>query len=174
MPHNQILRCSCNIGTDAHLLFNKVPKSEFQECFGKVLYTLYFIQVHMIVMNIWNEWFGWIHSILIWNNKTSFLSFHDCIFPHPSPMIWLLYLCHLFCLDFTLFFNLMNYFILSMLLNVGILLELNSIRSCRLSLVVWNLDGYFSAPEDARCFYRQEGGWLFSPHPDFIYLLPFL
>ena len=39
--------------------------------------------------------FGWIHTIWVWNGKTLLLSFHDFIFPHPSPIILLLRLCHL-------------------------------------------------------------------------------
>ena len=42
VPHNQLLHCSCNIGTAAHLLFTKSLSSEFQEWFDKVLYPLEF------------------------------------------------------------------------------------------------------------------------------------
>ena len=103
MPHNQLLHCSCNIGTSDHLLFTKSLRSEFQVCFVKVLYLLEFLQLHLIVLLIWNKWFGWLHTIWICNRKTSLLSFHDCILPHPSPMIWLLCSWHLFCLDYPLF-----------------------------------------------------------------------
>ena len=105
ISRNQLLHCSCNIGTDAHLLFTKGPSSEFQEFFGKVLYPLDFLQVHMVVMLIWNEWFGWLHTIWTCNRTTSLLLFHDCIFPHTSPTIWLICLFHLCCLDFYLFFQ---------------------------------------------------------------------
>ena len=52
-------------------------------------------------------WFFWIHTIWGWNGKTSFLSFHDFIFHNPSPIIWLLRLCHLFCFgrDFFIYSN---------------------------------------------------------------------
>ena len=63
VPHNQLIRFSCNIGTADHLLFTKSPSSEFQECFRKVLYPLEFIQFHTIVILIWNELFGWLHTI---------------------------------------------------------------------------------------------------------------
>ena len=105
MTHNKLLRCSCNIGTAAHLLFTKAPSSDFQEWFGKVLYPIEFLQVHLIVILIWNEWLGWIQAIWVLNSKTLLLSFHYCIFPHPSPIIWLLCSCHLLCLDFSLLFQ---------------------------------------------------------------------
>ena len=63
VPHNKIIYCSCNIGTAAHILFNKSPSSEFQECFGKLLYLLEFIKIHNISTLIWNKWFGWLHTI---------------------------------------------------------------------------------------------------------------
>ena len=103
VPHNQLLHCNCNIGTDAHLFFTKYLRSEFQEWFGKLLYPLEFLQFHMIAILIWNEWFGWIHTIWIWNRKTLLLSFHGFIFPHTSPIILLLCSCHLCCIDFSFF-----------------------------------------------------------------------
>ena len=54
VPHNQILHYSCNIGRAFHLPFTKSPNSEFQECFGKVLYPIDFLQFHPIVILIWN------------------------------------------------------------------------------------------------------------------------
>ena len=104
-PHNELLRCSCYIGTDAHLLFTKAPISEFQDCLGKLLYPLDFFQFHPIVILVLNEWFGWLHTIWVWNGKISLLSFCDFIFPHPYPIILLLCLCHLWCLDFYFFFH---------------------------------------------------------------------
>ena len=73
VTHNQLLLWSCNIGTAACFLFNKAPISEFQEFFGKLLYPLEFLQFHPIVILIWNEWFGWIQTIWIWNSKTLLL-----------------------------------------------------------------------------------------------------
>ena len=105
VPHNQILQWNYNIGTADHLLFTKSPSSEFQDWFCKVLYPLEFLQVHTIGILIWNEWFGWIHTIWICNSMTSLLLFYGCIFPHTSPMIWMLCPCHLCCLDFSLFFQ---------------------------------------------------------------------
>ena len=102
MPHNGLLQYICNIGTDARLLFTKSPSSEFQYLFC-VLYTIEFIQFHIIVITIWNEWFGWIHTIWVWYGKTSLLLFCDFIFPHPSPIIWILYSFHLCCIEFYLF-----------------------------------------------------------------------
>ena len=46
-----------------------------------------FLQFHPIVISIWNEWFGWLHSIQIWNSKTLLLLFHDLIFPRTSQII---------------------------------------------------------------------------------------
>ena len=105
VPHNQLLLCICYIGTAANLLFTKAPSSEFQECFGKVLYLLEVLQVHTIVILICYEWFGWLYTIWIWNIKTLLLSFHDCICPLPSPMIWLICSCHLCFIGFSFFFN---------------------------------------------------------------------
>ena len=137
VPHNQILCCRCNIGTNSHLLFTTSPSSKFQECFGKVIYPLQFLQFHTIVILIMNEWFVWIHTILIWNRKTLLFSFHDFILPHPSPIILLILLCHLFCLDFSLFFNPITYLPLSMLRHVGILLVLHNFLQClRLGMYV--------------------------------------
>ena len=105
MPRNHIIRCRCNIGTYTHLLFTKAPSSEFQECSVKLLYPLYFIRVHTIFILICNEWFGWLHTIWICNRKTLLLSFHDCFFPHPSSIVWLIWSCHLLCLGFSFFFQ---------------------------------------------------------------------
>ena len=118
----------------------------------KVPYPLEFIKFHLIVILIWNEWFGWLHTIFIWNRKNPLLSFDDFIFPHTSPIIWLLFSFHLFCLNFSFFFNLMSSYPLSMLCTVGVLLELNDISNFPLSLVGWNIGGYFSAQEVARRF----------------------
>ena len=130
VPHNQILYCRCNIGTNSHLLFTTSPSSEFQECFGKVIYPLQFLQFHTIVILIWDELFGWLQTIWIWNSKTLLLSFHDFILPHPSPIILLIWSCHLLCLDFSFFSNLMTYSPLSMFLPVGILLVFHTLLQC--------------------------------------------
>ena len=127
VTHNQILHWSCNIGTAAHLLFTKPPSSELNVYFGKVLYPLEFLQFHPIFIIICNEWFGWLHTIWIWNSNTLLLSFHDFIWPHPSPIILLICSWHLWCLDFSFFSNLMNYSPLSMLRPVGILLVLHTL-----------------------------------------------
>ena len=63
VPHKQLLFCSCNIGTATNLLFTKALSSEFQELFCKVLCPIKFLQVYTIVILIWNEWFGWLHTI---------------------------------------------------------------------------------------------------------------
>ena len=141
------LHYSCNIGTADHLLFTKYLSSEFQECFGKVLYPLEFLQFHSIVIRIWNEWLGWLHTIWIFNINTSLLLFHDFIFPHTSLIIWLLFSCHLCCPYFSLFFSIITSFPISMLFPVIILLELHDISSWPLSLVGWTLDIDFPAPE---------------------------
>ena len=54
MPHNQLLHWICNISTDYHLLFTKLLSSEFQECFGKLLYHFEFIQFHAWAGLLWN------------------------------------------------------------------------------------------------------------------------
>ena len=74
--------------------FTKYPSSELQEFLGKVL-PLDFIQFNPIAILLWNEWFGWLHDIWVRNGKTSLLSFCGYIFPHPSPIIWLLRSCHI-------------------------------------------------------------------------------
>ena len=56
--------------------------------------------------------------------------FHEFIFPHPSPIILLLFSCHLLCLDFSFFFTLITYLPLSMLRLVGILLVLYTLLKC--------------------------------------------
>ena len=105
MPHNQLLHCICNIGTADNLLFTKYLISELQECFVKVIYPLEFLQFHQIAIPTWNEQSGWIHTIWIWNSKTLLLLFHEFIFPHTSPIIWLICSCQLFCLYFPFFFQ---------------------------------------------------------------------
>ena len=103
VPHNQLIHCRCNIGTAAHLLFNKSPRSDFQECIDKVLYPFEFLQLHLIVILIWNELFGWLHTIWIWNSNTLLLSFYDFLLIYPSPIILLICLCHL-CYPYFYFF----------------------------------------------------------------------
>ena len=105
VTHNQILYCSCNIGTASHLLFTKLLSSELQECFGKVLYHLGFLQFHLIVILIWNKLFGWLHTIWIWNSKTLLLSLNEFIFLHISPINLLLCLCLIFCIYFSFSFK---------------------------------------------------------------------
>ena len=122
VPHNQLLLWSCNIGTAAHLLFTKYPSPDFQEWFGKILYPLKFLHLHPIFILIYSEWFGWLNTIWIWNRKTLLLPFHDFIFPHPSPIILLIWSCHLCCIYFPLFFNIITYYPLYTLRPVGILL----------------------------------------------------
>ena len=104
VPCNQILHCSCNIGTAAHILFTKSQSSELQEYFGKVLYPLGFLQFHPICISIQNAWFSWLHTIWICKSMTLLLSFHEFIFPHNSPIIWLFWSCHICCLYFSFFF----------------------------------------------------------------------
>ena len=96
MSHNELLHPSCNIDTDAHLLFTKALRSELQECLGKVLFTLEFLQLHPIVILVCNEWFGWIHTIWVCFGNTLLFSFRNFILPHPSPIILLLRSCHLY------------------------------------------------------------------------------
>ena len=55
VTHNNLLHYRSNIGTSAHLLFTKTLISEFQDCFGKLLYPLDFLQFHPVVILIWNE-----------------------------------------------------------------------------------------------------------------------
>ena len=105
--------------------------------------------------------------------------------PHCSSFITVSYLISLQLFDwstrvtfsvfvFPSFFTLTTSSPLSVLSTVGLLLELHAIRSFPLSLVGLTLDGYFSAPEVARCFYWWERVCLLSPTPDVICLLPFL
>ena len=95
VPQNELIHIRCNIGTGSHLLFIRAPRSKFKECLGKVLLPLEFIQFRMIVILIWNEWFGCIHTIRVWKINTSLLLFYDFLFHNPYPIIWLLHLCHL-------------------------------------------------------------------------------
>ena len=95
MPHNELLHPICNIGIDAHLLFTKSPSSKLQECLGKVFFPLGFLQFHSIVILVWDELFGWIHTIWVGNDKTSLWLFRKFISPHTYSIIWLLRLCHI-------------------------------------------------------------------------------
>ena len=104
MSQNDLIYPSCNIFTYAHLLFIKSPRYKLQELLGKLLSPLEFIQLHMIVIIVWNEWFEFIFNIYIWNVKTLLLLFQDFILPHPSPIILLLCLCHIYH-DFFLQYN---------------------------------------------------------------------
>ena len=63
VTHNHLLHCICNNDTADHLLFTKSPISEFQDCFGIVLYALDFFQFNPIFIPIWNELFGWLQTI---------------------------------------------------------------------------------------------------------------
>ena len=109
VPHNHILHRRCNIGTTAHLLLTKYPSYEFLEWFGKLINLLGFLQFHMVVIMIWNGLFGSIHTIWIWNSKTLLLLFYEFIFHHTSPIILLLFSCHLCCIYFSSFSNLITY-----------------------------------------------------------------
>ena len=103
MPNNEIIHCSCNIGTATRLLFTKSLSSEFQECIGKLLFPLKFLQFHIINILVWDECFVWIQNIWFLNDKTSLLSFHGYIFHNPYPIVWLLCLCQLFCINSSFF-----------------------------------------------------------------------
>ena len=145
MPHNELLQPSCNIGTDAHLLFTKSPSSKLQELLGKIFFPLEFLQFHPIVILVYNEWFGWIHNIWVWNENTSVLSFCGFIFPHPSPIIWILRSYHL---DSALFLQYNDLLPPLHVFYVGILVELHDIRRYPLSLFGWTLDRIFSSTGD--------------------------
>ena len=95
MPRNDLLLPSFNIFTYYYLLFTKSPSYELQECLRKVHFSLEFFQLHPSFVLFWNEWFVWIHIILVWNGKTLLLSFCDFIFPCHFPITWLLRSCHL-------------------------------------------------------------------------------
>ena len=71
--------------------------------FGKSLFTLEFLRFHLIVILVWNEWFFCIHTIWVWNDKILLLLFHGFIFPNPSPIIWLMWSCRLWCINSYLF-----------------------------------------------------------------------
>ena len=104
VPHNEILHPSCIIDTDAHLLFTKALISKLQEFLGKLLFPLDFLQFYPIVILVWNEWFGWIHNIWVFNGKTSLFSFRDFILPLNSPIIWLLRSFNIDC-NFFIWYN---------------------------------------------------------------------
>ena len=95
MPYNEILHPTCNIGTYDHIVFTKSLRSYLQEFLGKLLFPLEFLLLYPIFILVCNEWFGWIYTIWVCNSKASLLLFHDFIFPHTSPIIWLLCSCHL-------------------------------------------------------------------------------
>ena len=105
VPHNRLIYCKFNIGTAYHLLFIKSPSSEFMECFGKVLYPLKFLQLYPIIIRIWIKWFGWLHTIWIWNSNILLFLFHDFIFHHLSAIFLPVCSCHLCCIGFPFFFQ---------------------------------------------------------------------
>ena len=65
VPQNYLLHPNCNIGTYAHLLLTKSPSSELQEFLGKLIFPIEFLQYHLIVILVWNEWFCWLHIICV-------------------------------------------------------------------------------------------------------------
>ena len=151
VPHNEILRPMYNIGTDDHLLFTKYLSSELQECLGKLILPLEFIPFHHIFILVCNEYILWIHYIWVWYSNTLLLFlFSAFIFPHTSPMIWLMCSCHL---NRAFFLSLITSYPLYMFFNVGIFVELHVIRGLPLSLVGWTLDGIFIAPNFSCRFY---------------------
>ena len=96
VTQNKLPHTSYNIYTYSHLLWNKSPSSELQECLGKICFPLTFLQLHFILILVCNDWFFCFHTIWVWSVKTLFLLlFQDFILPHPYPIIWLLRLCHL-------------------------------------------------------------------------------
>ena len=150
--HNDIIHRSCNIGTAAHLLFTKATSSDFQEFLGKVLSPLEF---RLIVVLVWNEWFFFMHTLWFCNRNTLLLFFYDYILLNPSPIIWLLHLCHLCCINSDFLFSLMVSSPLSMLHSVGILVKIHAIRRLPMSLFGWILEGHFPDPYIVRRFYWQ-------------------
>ena len=100
VSQNEIIHPICNIWTYSPLLLAKAQISELQECLGKFIPPLEFISFYTIVILVWNEWFGWIHTIWIWNGYTSLLLllllFCGFIFPCTSQIIWLLRSCHIY------------------------------------------------------------------------------
>ena len=90
MSQNELLHPRCNIATHAHLLFTKALISKLQEILGKVILPPDFLRFYNIVILVWNEWFGWLQNIWVFNGKTSLLSFRDFILPRPFPIILLM------------------------------------------------------------------------------------
>ena len=146
VPHNKLIHRIYNIGTATHLLLTKAPSSEFQECFGKVILPLNFIQLHPIVILLWNEWFFWIQTIWVWNVKNSLFLFFGFILPHTYPIIWLIWLCHLCYLGIASFLQ-SNYILtplhVAFYWDIGRTACYQACWFCQLSLVIWTLDGGF-------------------------------
>ena len=143
MPQNQLLHCSCNIVTDADLLFTKSPRSEFQDILGKVFILLSFFR---FILLLYGPGMNCLAGFTLYEFGTTIP--RCCHFMTVSSLIPLQWFDCSDCFAFavlipTSFLNIMTSFHLSMLNTVMILLEPHAIRSCPLQLVGWTLDGYF-------------------------------
>ena len=96
------------------------------------------------------------------------------ILPNPSSIIWLLRSCKFSLSLVTYIFSTSTSSPLSMLHYVVILLLLHDIRRCPFSLVGWPLGDGLPDPELASRFVLLERGYLLSPTPGIMCLLPFI
>ena len=171
MPHNELLHPRCNIGTDDHLFFTKFLISKLQDFLGKLLSPHGFLQFHMIVVLICNEWFLALHVLVLERQKLVFFSFSEFIFLYTSPIIWLLRSCHLYR-DFFIWYN-----DLIPPLHVALCWDIGG-TTCyqELPLVTCRMDSSWSFPEPelSRCFDWWERGCFLLPATDVIYMLPFI